>query len=130
MLEAPPFFVPAVTPETQESIYADLAKGCGLSSPPFGKRIYSIVFVHNGEKWTATVGETLRGVRNHITKSRGTKVERSCPVEDPALVLAIFPGVPFKVVTNHRIERNVGSAWENPFYAGEPNSVTYFSAAK
>ncbi len=43
------------------------------------------------------------------------------------MVLAIFPGTPFKVVTNHRIPGNVRSAWENPFMAGEPKSVAYFS---
>jgi hypothetical protein len=130
VLKVPLFFVPEATSENQESVYADFAKWCSCSAPTTGKRIYSIVFGSNGEFWTATVGETLRGVRHQVTKSRGTKVERSHPVSDPALVLAIFPGMPFMVVTDHNIVGSVGSRFENPFLAGEPKSITYFSAAE
>lgn len=128
MAEAPQFFVPAATPDNQESVYADFARWCGCPVPSLERRIYSITYVHDGEEWTATVGESLRGRRFRTTRSRGVKVEREQPVSDPAIVLAIFPGVPYMVVTNHRIGgRNVGSAWENPFLAGQPKSVTYFS---
>jgi hypothetical protein len=130
MTEAPTFFVPSATTEMQESLYADFAKLCDRTVSDSGRRIYSIVFVHDSEEWTATVGETLRGVRHQTTKSQGTKSQPSHPVGDPALVLAIFQGAPFKVVTNHRIAGSVGSAWENPFLAGEPKSVTYFAVAK
>ena len=130
MPEAPAFFVPAATPETQESVYADFAKWCGRPAPPLGERIYSIVFMHDGESWHATVGEVMHGTKYSTHKVRGNKVERSQSVSDPALVLAIFPGVPFMVVTNHRIAGNVGSRWENPFLAGKPEPVTYFSSAQ
>jgi hypothetical protein len=129
MAEAPQFFVPApAKPDKQESAYAEFAKWCGRAVPGPESRIYSITFVHDGEEWTATVSESLRGKRIRSTRSRGVKVEREQPVSDPAVVLAIFEGLPYMVVTNHRLGgRNVGSAWENPFLAGQPKSVTYFS---
>jgi hypothetical protein len=128
MTEAPQFFVPAAKPDDQESVYAEFAKWCRRAVPGPERRIYSITFVHDGEEWTATVGESLRGKRLRSTRSRGVKVEHEQPVSDPAVVLAIFEGLPYMVVTNHRLGgRNVGSAWENPFLAGQPKSVTYFS---
>lgn len=131
MAAAPPFFVPAATTDNQESVYAEFARWCSRPVPSLERRIYSIAFVHDGEEWTATVGETLRGKRFRTTHSRGMKIEREQPVSDPAIVLAIFPGIPYIVVTNHRIGgRNVGSRWENPFFAGEPDSVTLFSVAR
>lgn len=127
MSEAPAFFVPAATPDNQESVYADFAKWIGYPVPSPGKRIYSITYTHDGEEWIATVGERLRGTRLRTTRSRGKKIERTYPISDPAIVLAIFPGAPYMVVTNHRIAGNVGSAWENPFMAGQPTSIAYFS---
>ncbi|WP_296749139.1 hypothetical protein [Thiobacillus sp.] len=127
MTSTPVFFVPAATAETQEQVFGEFAKWCGVSAPPAERRIYSIVFVHDGDVWTATVGESLQGERTRTTKVRGQKVERTSHVSDPALVLAIFPGSPFMVVTNHKIAGNVGSRWENPFLAGQPRSVTYFA---
>lgn len=129
MSQAPVFFVPAATAETQESVYANFANWCGVSVPPATKRVFSIVFRHNGEVWHATVGETMHGTKYSTHKVKGKKVERSQAVSDPALVLAIFPGSPFMVITNHRIAGNVGSRWENPFLAGEPESVTHFASA-
>ena len=130
MPEAPQFFVPAATPDNQESVYASFAEWCSRAVPSLERRVYSITFVHNGDEWTATVGESLRGRRFRTVRSRGVKLEREQPVSDPAIVLAIFPGTPYIVVTNHRIGgRNVGSAWENPFFAGQPKSVTYFSTS-
>ena len=127
MPDAPVFFVPAATAETQESVYADFAKWCSVSVPPPGRRVASIVFKHNGEVWHATVGETMRGTKYSTHKVKGQKVERSQSLSDPALVLAIFPGSTFMVVTNHRLVGNVGSRWENPFLAGQPESTTFFA---
>lgn len=124
--DTPQFFVPDVKDANKELVYTSLAMWCGVPVPNIGKRIYSIVFSHNDETWTATVGETLRGIRNISTKSQGIKVELSQVVTDSALVLAIFSGVPFIVVTNHNILGDVGSHWSNPFFAAEPISITYF----
>ncbi len=130
MPEIPTFFVPAATSENQESVYASFAEWCKCAVPALEKRIYSITYIHDSEEWTATVGESLRGIRRRTSRSGGRKVERTSHLSDPAIVLAIFPGSPFMVVTNHRIAGNVGSAWENPFFAGTPTSVTYFSFTK
>ena len=130
MTTAPAFFVPAATDETSESVYSDFAKWCGKPVPPLAERIYSVVFKHNGEVWHATVGEPMRGTKYTTHKVKGQKVDRSQSVSDPALVLAIFPGVPYMVVTNHRIAGNVGSRWENPFLAGTPESVIHFAIAR
>lgn len=127
MATTPAFFVPAASAETQEQVFDEFAKWCGISAPPLERRIYSIVFSHDGEVWIATVGESLRGERTRTTKARGQKVERTTQVSDPAVVLAIFPGSPVMVVTNHNIAGNVGSRWANPFLAGQPKSVTYFA---
>jgi hypothetical protein len=127
MTTTPAFFVPAATADTQESVYSDFARMCGVPVPPVAERVHSIVFKHDGEVWHATVGETMHGTKYSTHKVKGTKVERSQPVSDPALVLAIFPGSPFMVVTNHRIVGNVGSRWENPFLAGRPETITRFA---
>src|SRR6267143_4823594 len=108
MADAPSFFVPAATPDNQESVYAGFAEWCQRPVSPLERRIYSITYVHDGDEWTATVGEALRGIRYRTSRSKGKKIERTNQIGDPAIVLAIFPGVPFKVVTNHRIGGNIG----------------------
>ena len=127
MTEAPEFFVPAATSDNQESVYANFAKWCQKPVPKLHERIYLITYIHDSEEWTATVGESLRGVCRRVTHSHGKKIERTIQLSDPAIVLAIFPGTPFMVVTNHRLVENVRSAWENPFLVGQPKSIIYFS---
>jgi hypothetical protein len=122
MGDSPSFFVPAADPDNEESVYAEFADWCGCSIPSRSKRVYSITFIHDGVEWTATVGEQLKGFeRGRSPRNR---------VSDPAFVLAIFPGNPYMVVTNHGIAENVGSEWVNPFLAGEPKSITYFSSGE
>ena len=127
MKEAPVFFVPLELEENQEKIYTNLAKFCDRDVPEDGKRIYSITYVHNSEKWTATVGENLKGIPHRKSKSRNQSFGKNTQLFDKAIVLAIFPGSPYVVVTNHRITKNVGSMWENPFYVGSPKNTVYFS---
>ncbi len=127
MPEAPTFFVPIVKPEDQETAFSTLARLSFCPLPSRGKRIYSIGFRSNGERWTATVGQTLRGVRNRTVRRRGQRLDVEERLSDRATVLAIFEGSPYMVATDHRILGNVGSAWESPFMAGEPTSVTYFA---
>lgn len=124
---APKFFVPAATADNVESVYANFAEWCHRGVPKLENRIYSITFVHDGEEWTATVGEALSGKTLSNPRSRSKAPFYPRTLSDPAIVLAIFPGVPYTVVTNHRIAGSVGSAWENPFFAGQPKSVTLFS---
>lgn len=122
MSEPPSFFVPKVPPEKQEEIYLELARAIGRAAPTGGARIYSISYTHNGEHWTATVGEQLRGSATKTSRSRGQRVERTLPLSNDSTVLAIFPGVPFQVWHD-----NVSRTWANPFLTGEPTSITYFS---
>lgn len=126
MNEIPEFFVPAATSDNQESVYASFADWCNCPIPEKHQRIYSIEFIHDGEKWTATVGEHLQGYKLKVSRSQGKKIERKASIKDQAKVLAIFPGSPFKVVTNHGIVSDVGSAWENPFFVGKPSYIVYF----
>ena len=128
MPEAPSFFVPAATPETQELVYGQLATKCGMQPPRGADRVYSIVFESQGDEWTATVGEALRGVRIRRERKKGKQLERAEHLRDRAVVLAIFPGTSYRVVTTHGAAR--GSAFPNPIEAGSPRSVTRFSAAK
>ena len=73
MTEAPKFFVPDVAPDKYEEVFQGLAKFCGSEPPPIDRRIYSIIFVHDGEEWTATVGEQMRGIRLPNRRSRSKK---------------------------------------------------------
>ena len=127
MAEVPRFFVPATTPDDQESVYSSFAAWCQCTVPTLDNRIYSITYLLKGTTWTATVGEALRGMRYVTTRVHGKKSEQVQYVSDPATVLAIFEGVPFRVVTNHGMPRDVGSVWANPFLAGQPKSITYFA---
>src|SRR5579875_2980020 len=83
MPDARAFFVPPehpdFTPEQQEAAYAEFAAMCRRPVPESDKRIYSITYVHDGEEWTATVGEPLRGVRYKTVRSHGQKREQRTP---------------------------------------------------
>ena len=127
MQDVPTFFVPASAPDTTEADYEALAKVAQRAVPELAERIYSINYRHDGEDWVATVGQTLHGSKTRMVRSGGRNVERRQSLADPATVLAIFPGAPFVVVTNHRLAGNVGSRWENPFFAGQPSSVQRFA---
>jgi hypothetical protein len=115
------FFVPGVSPETEEEVYAHLAKACQRPVPAVERRVYSITYVHDGIEWIATVGETLSGTGRRTVRRGGKKVEQSTSHSDPATVQAIFAGVPYMVFTN-----GFRTAWANPFLAGEPRNVRYF----
>jgi hypothetical protein len=127
MSETLSFFVPEATPEDQEAVFAELARFAKQPVPQLSERVYSITYDHGPEEWRATVGERLRGVRRKRIRSEGTTVERELPIRDPALVVAIFPGTAYLVVTDSHPIGGVRSGWRNPFLAGAPKSVTRFS---
>ena len=116
MIEAPKFFVPEVADaDKYEEVFKALAKYCGVEPPLIDRRIYSITFVHDGEEWTATVGERMRGILLPNRRSRSKKPTIPQPLFDQAVVMAIFPGgeqFPHRVLTN-----GAPSKWANPFMA-------------
>jgi hypothetical protein len=118
----PAFFIPTCPPDEQEERYANFALRCGRPVPKPAQRVYSITFVHDGVKWTATVGETLHGIEQQTSRSIRRREERFRR-SDPTTVLAIFPGDPYWVVTDAR-----NTAFANPFMASrQPERVTCFS---
>lgn len=126
MPTSPSFFVPNTSAQNQESVYAEHARSCGRSVPPPAERIFAIEFESNAETWHAEVGQKLHGTKYTSKRVKGKTVTQVQHLSDPALVLAIFPGNPYMVVTDHFRPRSVGSEWVNPFLAGVPRSVTLF----
>ncbi len=124
MADEPSFFVPGVNADDAEATYADFATRFGRQVPGPDRRIYSITYVHNQEEWVAIVGQRLRGTGTRKARRGGRRIEQA--LSDPATVLAIFGGTPFLVVTDYRFVEGVRSAWENPFMADKPTSISYF----
>lgn len=120
------FFLPSAPADKQEETYAGLAKLVGRPVPSSDARIYSITYIHDGAEWIATVGEKLHGHTIADPRARAKKRRTEKPVGDSAVVVAIFPSVPFLVFTDGGHGAGGRSAWENPFMAGQPISVTYF----
>ncbi|TPV47811.1 hypothetical protein FJ661_20040 [Pseudarthrobacter phenanthrenivorans] len=126
------FFIPDISPEDAEEAYASYATLAGGAPQPHGRRIRSISWrPRTDELWTAEVGKKLSGKKD-VVKGRGTtRREYTESLHDGATVLAIFPGVPYRVVTDKKINPEVRSAWENPFLASaNPVSVMTFDVAK
>jgi len=120
------FFIPHAEPDASEKALAELAQFAGCAVPPAGKRIASIRFRHDGDDWVATVGKPLSGERVETKRRKTGKVTVRTPLFDGAEVLAVFAGVPYRVVTDARPLTGKSSRWVNPFLAGEPTSITYF----
>lgn len=116
------FFIPGVPHESWEQAYAEMAAAIGRPIPSIGERVQSVTFSHNGEVWTATVGERLTGSVTKVKTVRRQRIERSVPLSNPSIVMAIFPGVPLHVWHDGQ-----SRAWANPFLTGEPISMTRFS---
>jgi hypothetical protein len=114
------FFVPGATSdEDAERRYNALALRAGAEAQPDpAQRIYSISYPHDGEQWTATVGVQLRGERTRQVRRGGKRVTRRERFHIAATVLAIFRGVPYKVMTDARTF---------PYLAGQPSDVIPFN---
>ena len=87
----------------------------------------AISFTHDGARWTAAVGEELRGERTTQQLRRGELLERTEMLTSPTRVLAVYPGRPFTVVTDAQPITGTPSEWANPFTA-DPDQVTLFDA--
>jgi hypothetical protein len=113
----PLFFLPFLPPELAEASYTHMAEKCDKIAPGPQGRVYSISFLHERVVWVATVGKHLEG---HRPRHRAT----AKLIEDPAMVLAIFPGTPYTIVTDAL--HTTGSNFQNIFF-GTPLEVEYFS---
>ena len=113
----PLFFLPFLPLELAEASYAHLAEKCDQIAPGPGGRVYSISFVHERVVWVATVGKRLKG---HTLGP--------CPeprlIEDSAMILAIFPGTTYSIVTDAL--HTTDSRFQNIFFE-TPVEVEYFS---
>jgi hypothetical protein len=129
MAQAPAFFLPPIAhydASQQDAAYVEIAEKCGRPVP--AQRVYSITFRHGSDYWSATVGEKLTGSKTQQVGPGDDSTKQTTQLDDPATVVAIFPGTPYLVVTDSGIISGGRTSWENPFYAGIPTSVTYFSS--
>jgi hypothetical protein len=128
--KSPAFFVPGCTPEEQETAFAAMANDLpdAMPVPEPGKRIYAISFQHDGDMWSAKVGESMKG-RRPVWKGR-KKTETVVPIEDPAIVVAIYPAYRdnlFWLYHDGGLGSRQRSKWALPFMAGQAGILDYFS---
>ncbi|RBY85917.1 hypothetical protein [Blastococcus sp. TF02A-26] len=121
------FFLPRATDDEQaERLYEALAEFAGCEPAPPGRRVRCVQFDQDGARWTAEVGEELRGVRTTQQLRRGELIERTETLTSPTRVLAIYPGTPLVVVTDAQPITGASSEWANPFTA-VPDQVVLFT---
>ena len=126
MTQAPSFFIPGIEASKLESALEEYAAAFTRPVPAKAARIYSLVFTHNQERWTATVGENLTGIRDPVIRN-GRRSGIAQHLSDPATVLAILGPSPYLVFTDRlNTPPEVRSAWENPFLAGDVVSRSHF----
>lgn len=117
--------MPRADPVDAERYLGELASFVGRPAPSADNRYQSVTFAHNGEQWTAEVGHELRGEHRVARRRRQGQIEVVTRLQDPAMVLAIFPDSRlWLVVTSARPITSMKSAWENPFIIGEPSVIT------
>lgn len=117
----PGFFIPFVDLEKQEEAYRQIAEFVGAAPRPADNRIYSMTWRHDGVVWTATVGETLRGIETVVTGNRQNRRERQVPRSTSDTVLAVFPGSPGLIAHD-----NKSRYWNMPILTGEALEVVSF----
>ena len=122
------FFLPRATDDEQaERLYEALADFAGCDPAPPGRRVRAVEFAQDGARWTAEVGEQLRGERTTQQLRRGELIERTEVLSSATRVLAVYPGTPFVVVTDAQPITGAASEWANPFTAS-PDRVALFDA--
>lgn len=120
----PRFFVPFVEAEKQGEAYEQIARAIGAVPRAPSDRIYSMTWRHDGTVWTATVGETLRGVGTVSTGRGRERREREVPRHSDDTVLAIFPGSPGLIFHD-----NKSRVWNQPILTGEGWNIVRFDPA-
>ena len=122
----PVFFLPRAADADQgERLYEALAEFAGADPGPPGERVRSIAFTRDGVRWTATVGEPLAGGRVGSAKRAGRRIDVPDDLTTTTLVLAVYAGAPYSVVTDAQPITSAPSVWANPFTA-EPDDVELF----
>jgi hypothetical protein len=130
MTPPPTFFIPGVDPARAESAWEQYAAAVGRPLPKREDRIYSLVFRHNQETWTATVGEKLSGFSDERTR-KGLRQRQTRQLSDSATVLVILGPNPFLVFTDKQaFPPRIRSAWENPFLVGDVISRVNFGGTE
>ena len=120
------FFLPrAADDEQAERLYEALAEFAGCEPAPRGQRVRSVRFTQDGARWTAEVGEELRGERTTQRLRRGELIEHTEVLASATRVLAVYPGTPYVVVTDAQPITGASSEWANPFTA-RPEEVVRF----
>jgi hypothetical protein len=122
MNTAPEFFLPATSHIDEETALAYMANGLNRPVPAMGERVYSISFESDGTLWRATVGERMKGRKPKLAKGKKVGWE-DWWFDDTALVLAIFPPVPYFVV----VFPDVHSHFRDDAFAATPIGTTLFS---
>jgi hypothetical protein len=90
------------------------------------RRVRSIVFVHDGSEYTATVGEPIRQRRYSTDRGKASYGVTQPETTTDDWVAEIRPGEPTWLVFLDRM-RSTGH-WENPFMVGLEHirDTTYF----
>lgn len=127
MNTVPMFFVPASTEGNMEERYAELAKLAQSTVPKNGKRIYSLTFKSKHEEWVATVGEKLNGKKDEYDRKGRRLAVYERTLSDEAVVLAIFSGYPYTIVTTQGLMGRSHSVFANPISTNEVVSVVWFA---
>lgn len=120
----PSFFIPLVDAAHQEEAYHGMAAFVGGVPLPSHERIYSITFRHDGEVWTATVGERMKG-KATATSAVGRERAEPDPLRWSAdTVIAIYAGgtVPY-LIAHDGAGRN---RWNMPIWVRDVLNVTTF----
>lgn len=117
----PEFFVPFAQEGRDEEMYLACAELAGAAPRPVNERVYSMVWKHDRVRWTAIVGETLRG-EEIVTTGRGNnRREQTVARWTEDTVMAIFPGTPGFIVHDNKSKR-----WNLPILTGPAQSITFF----
>lgn len=115
------FFVPYYEADKYEEGCQQMAAVADAAPLPLDDRIYSMTWRHDGVVWTATVGQTLRGLEL-VTVGRGrARREREVARSTNDIVLAIFPGEPGRIVHD-----NKSRVWNLPIHTGQAIQTTKF----
>ena len=120
------FFLPRAGDDEQaERLYGALAEFAGCEPAPPGRRVQANELAFEGAAWVAQVGAELAGRRTTRRLRRGELLEHTETLGSATRVLAIYPGMPFVVVTDAQPITAAPSEWANPFTA-LPEQVTWF----